>query len=150
MLSVFDAKRIKFRERSGSGPLKPSSLPEIALVLVRLDQVASRIVNANHSMTGAAVELRVTNCVADGVRLAIRQATEWQRIGNQINAPMIFARADFVNVFNLTHLVGVRGNRFTSIASRITANSGWLYQRYGTNNSETRATIPTASSVRFI
>src|SRR5262249_49499775 len=27
------------------------------------------------------------------------QPTEWQRIGNQINAAMIFARADFVNVF---------------------------------------------------
>jgi len=26
------------------------------------------------------------------------QATEWQRIGNQINAAMIFARSDFVKV----------------------------------------------------
>jgi hypothetical protein len=26
------------------------------------------------------------------------QPTEWQGIGNQINAAMIFARADFVNV----------------------------------------------------
>ena len=28
----------------------------------------------------------------------IPQATEWQRIGNQINAAMIFARTDFVGV----------------------------------------------------
>jgi hypothetical protein len=28
----------------------------------------------------------------------IPQATKWQHIGNQINAAMIFARADFVNV----------------------------------------------------
>jgi len=27
------------------------------------------------------------------------QPTEWQRIGNQIDATMILARADFVNVF---------------------------------------------------
>ena len=42
--------------------------------------------------------LRVVDCVADRVRLAIPQATEWQRIGNQIDAAMIFARADFVGV----------------------------------------------------
>ena len=28
----------------------------------------------------------------------VPQATEWQRIGNQINAASVFARADFVNV----------------------------------------------------
>jgi hypothetical protein len=30
--------------------------------------------------------------------LAVPEATEWQRIGNQIDAAMIFARADFVNM----------------------------------------------------
>jgi len=34
----------------------------------------------------------------------ISQATEWQRIGDQIDAAFIFAGADFVNVFNLCHL----------------------------------------------
>jgi hypothetical protein len=29
------------------------------------------------------------------IRLAVSQATKWQRIGNQIDATMIFARADF-------------------------------------------------------
>jgi len=29
---------------------------------------------------------------------AVPQRTEWQRIGNQIDAAMIFARADFVGV----------------------------------------------------
>jgi hypothetical protein len=42
--------------------------------------------------------LRVVNCVADCVWLAVSQATEWQRIGNQIDAAMIFPVADFVNV----------------------------------------------------
>jgi len=28
---------------------------------------------------------------------------EWQRIGNQIKAAFVFARSDFVNVFNLCH-----------------------------------------------
>jgi hypothetical protein len=40
--------------------------------------------------------LRVAGCVADRVRLGIPQATEWQRIGNQIDAAMIFTWADFV------------------------------------------------------
>ncbi len=31
-------------------------------------------------------------------RPSVPQATEWQRIGNQIDAAMIFARADFVKV----------------------------------------------------
>jgi hypothetical protein len=42
---------------------------------------------------------RLVDCVPDCIRFAVTaQATEWQRIGNQINAAMIFARADFVNV----------------------------------------------------
>ena len=40
--------------------------------------------------------LRVSDCITDRVWLAIPQPTEWQRIGNQINAAMIFARSDFV------------------------------------------------------
>jgi hypothetical protein len=36
--------------------------------------------------------------LADCVWFAIPQPTEWQRIGNQIDGAMIFARADFVNV----------------------------------------------------
>jgi hypothetical protein len=67
-------------------------------VLVRLDHVASVIVNANYCTLRAAVELRVADCILDCVRLAIPQPTEWQHIGNQIDAAMIFARTDFVNV----------------------------------------------------
>jgi hypothetical protein len=40
----------------------------------------------------------VADCIADCVWLAVPQPTEWQRIGNQIDAAMIFARAYFVNV----------------------------------------------------
>src|SRR4030095_10787015 len=36
--------------------------------------------------------------VADCVWLAIPQPTEWQRIGNQIDAAMIFGLSDFVSV----------------------------------------------------
>jgi hypothetical protein len=63
-----------------------------------LDHVAPRIVNANHGIMCAAVLAGVADCIAGSVWLAIPQATEWQRIGNQINAAMIFTRADFVNV----------------------------------------------------
>jgi hypothetical protein len=36
--------------------------------------------------------------VADCIRLAVPEPTEWQHSGNQIDAAMIFAGADFVNV----------------------------------------------------
>jgi len=39
--------------------------------------------------------------VADCIRLALPQPTNWQRIGNQIDAAMIFSRADFVNVHHV-------------------------------------------------
>ena len=41
---------------------------------------------------------RVADSIRDGIGIAIPQATEWQRIGNQIDVAMIPARADFVNV----------------------------------------------------
>jgi len=41
---------------------------------------------------------RVSDCVVDGVRFGIPQATEWERISEQINAASIFARTHFVNV----------------------------------------------------
>ena len=42
--------------------------------------------------------VRVADCIAGSVRSVIPQPTERQRIGDQIDAAMIFARADFVNV----------------------------------------------------
>ena len=40
-------------------------------------------------------------CVANCVWLAVPQTTEWQRIGNQIDVAIIFARADFVSLLSL-------------------------------------------------
>ena len=45
--------------------------------------------------------LGVADCVADRVWLAVPKSIEWQRIGNQIDSAMIFARSDFVNVRRL-------------------------------------------------
>ena len=42
--------------------------------------------------------LRVSDGVADCIRLAIPQPTEWRRIGDEIKAAFIFARADFVKM----------------------------------------------------
>ena len=42
--------------------------------------------------------LRVSDCIRDGIGIAIPQRAEWQHIGNQIDAAMITARAGFVNV----------------------------------------------------
>ena len=42
--------------------------------------------------------LGIADCVAYSTRPVIPQATEWKRIGNQIDAAMIFARAHFVKV----------------------------------------------------
>ena len=37
--------------------------------------------------------LGVADCIADRIRLAIPQPTEWQCIGDEIDAAFIFARA---------------------------------------------------------
>jgi hypothetical protein len=42
--------------------------------------------------------LRVPDCIAIRIRLAVPQPTEWQRIADQIKAAIIFARSDFVNM----------------------------------------------------
>jgi hypothetical protein len=46
--------------------------------------------------------LVIVDCVADGARVAMPQPTEWQRIGDEIDAAFIFARANFVNVWPFT------------------------------------------------
>jgi hypothetical protein len=68
---------------------------EIALVPVYFDLFTSFIVNMDHSIMCAATMFRVVDCIGD---FQIPQATERQRIGDQIKAAFIFARADFVNV----------------------------------------------------
>ena len=65
----------------------------------------------------SAAMLCVSDCVHDGIRPGVPQATEWQRVGNEIDAARIFARANFVNVGALEQLwylpkdIGLRSNR---------------------------------------
>src|SRR5262249_52767158 len=49
---------------------------------------------AKHGVMRADEKLRVADCI----RLAVPKATEWQRIRDQIDAAMLFAGSDFVNV----------------------------------------------------
>jgi len=49
----------------------------------------------------AAEKLRVAGSVVHCARLAIPQATERQRIGNQIDAATVFARANLVTVYGI-------------------------------------------------
>jgi hypothetical protein len=63
----------------------PKSGPELCFAFA-----ARFILNANYSVVRPAVKLRVADCVADRVWLAIPQPAEWQRIGNQIDAATIF------------------------------------------------------------
>jgi len=67
-------------------------------VFARFDYIARRIVNANHSLMRATAMLGISDCVRHGIRLAIPQPTEWQNIGNLIDAAMIFARPDLIDV----------------------------------------------------
>ena len=60
--------------------------------------MACLIANANHSIMCATAKLRVVNRFADCIWLALPQPTKGPRIGNQIDAAFIFARADVVNV----------------------------------------------------
>ena len=43
-------------------------------------------------------------------RLGVPQTTEWQRIGSEIDAAMIFGRADLINMFYFAHI----STRFSS------------------------------------
>jgi len=65
------------------------------------NQLARRIINVNHSVVRPAVVLRVVDCVR-GVQ--ILQPAKRQSIRDQIKAALVFARSDFVNVFNLCHV----------------------------------------------
>ena len=51
-----------------------------------------------HPVPGVSLDDRPTH-----VGPVVPQPTEWQRIGNQINAAFIFARADFVSVLSKGH-----------------------------------------------
>ena len=66
--------------------VKKSWLFELACLLVCPDHIASLIINANHSVLRAAAKLRVfdrvADCIRDCIRLAVPEATEWQRIGD--------------------------------------------------------------------
>jgi hypothetical protein len=46
----------------------------------------------------ATAKLCVVNYVVDCVWLAVPRATEWQRIGTQIDAAFVFTGSDFVKV----------------------------------------------------
>jgi hypothetical protein len=56
---------------------------EIVRVLVCFNHIACVIVNADHGITQAAAKLRVSDSVRN---FRVPQATEWQRIGEQIDA----------------------------------------------------------------
>jgi hypothetical protein len=60
-----------------------------------LDNVTFFVVNPNHGTVRAAVKFRVVDCICV---LFVPNPTEWQHIGDQIEIPFIFARADFVNL----------------------------------------------------
>jgi len=55
---------------------------KIGRVIVHLDHIPRFIANANRGIMSPAVKLWVADCVADCVRLAMPQATEWQHIGD--------------------------------------------------------------------
>ena len=67
--------------------------------------------------------LRISDCVGDSVSIAIPQSTEWQRIGDQIDAAMIFAGTDFVNVLNFSHFLGLRGDSLAITATATPAKT---------------------------
>ena len=48
---------------------------------------------------GAAMH-RVADCM---IRRVIPQPTEWENIGNEVKAAFVFARSDFIKVFNRFH-----------------------------------------------
>jgi hypothetical protein len=53
----------------------------------------------------------------------VPQATEWQRIGNQINATMILARANLVNVCSARHSAEIQSQR--AVRRKACRNRRW-------------------------
>ena len=76
-ISSVEADGIVLKTKTGI-----SRVFEIALVLVRFDHVARRIVNANHGIMRATALRRVSDCIYDRIRAAVPQATEWRSIGH--------------------------------------------------------------------
>ena len=68
-------------------------LPEL---LVRVDHFARVIVDADDGMIRSTAVLCVSDSVRDCIRPVVPQPTKCQRIGNEVNAAFIFARADFI------------------------------------------------------
>jgi hypothetical protein len=68
---------------------------------VRLNDVTVSVATADQSMTNLFYRFYVSDRIRGCVWAAIARSTEWQRIGNQIDAAMIFARAGFVCVHGI-------------------------------------------------
>ena len=79
------------------------SLVEIALVLLPLDHVASRIVNADHDRKGTAIVRCVCDSIADRIGFAVPQPPERQHVADESDAGTIHARANLVNVRSKCH-----------------------------------------------
>ena len=70
--------------------------PALIAAPLQQNETACRVLS--HCIMETAEKLGVVHCISVCVGPAIPQATERQGVGNQIDAAMIFTRADFVNV----------------------------------------------------
>jgi len=92
-------------------------------VLVRFNHAASFIVNANHSIMRASVKLRVSNCVRN---FGVPQATEWQCIGEQIDARLKIRNGGLHKCwFELCHGFGFTIAVVGALAVASQAKTGW-------------------------
>jgi hypothetical protein len=62
---------------------------EVSSLSTSLDDTTRKIKVRIRRLAQNRTMLSVFDCVADCIRFAVAQATEWQRIGNQIDAAMI-------------------------------------------------------------
>lgn len=82
------------------GERKLSPLFAIAFVFVRLDHIASLMVNTNDGIMRRAVMLPVADCVLTAFGSPHHRLTEWRTL-EIIAAAFVFARAGFGNVDRL-------------------------------------------------
>ena len=76
--------------------------------------------------------LRASDCIAGRIRFTVPQPTEWHCVGNQINAAMIFARADFLNVHcEKFQAIAVLFRRHQNNAHKLKHCGGKLENDYG-------------------
>jgi hypothetical protein len=81
-LEPYQSGRVNVTLRLAKTRNVASRLLKIALLFMCFDHSGRFIENANHNGMRAAVNFRITDCVADAVGFAVPQRAKWQHVAD--------------------------------------------------------------------